>query len=86
MKHLIQHDPPHPGEILLEFYLEPLGLSVTDAAKKLQINRSRLFRIINGQARISTGDARKLSKVFTNTPLFWLNLQRSSGLWNTLQK
>jgi len=86
MKDLFQHEPPHPGEILLEFYLSPLGLDVTAAAKKLRINRSRLFRIISGKARISAGDARKLSKVFKNTPFLWMNMQRSNDLWNALQK
>lgn len=48
MRKFVQHDPPHPGEILADLYLEPLGLTVTEAAKKLLITRPNLSAIING--------------------------------------
>jgi addiction module HigA family antidote len=81
MKHIIQHSPPHPGEILLEFYLEPLELSVTDAATKLKITRPRLSDIINGKAGISPLMALKLSRAFNTTPYYWMNLQTNYDLW-----
>ena len=85
MKKFIQHDPPHPGEILLEFYFEPLKLSVTDAAEKLLISRPNLSAIVNGRAGISPTMAVKLSKAFNTTPHYWLNLQASYDLWQVLK-
>jgi addiction module HigA family antidote len=81
MEDFIQHNPPHPGEILLEFYLEPLGLSITQAAEKLLISRPRLSDIINGKAGISPAMALKLSRAFRNTPYLWMNMQTSYDLW-----
>jgi addiction module HigA family antidote len=81
MKNFIQHSPPHPGEILLEYYLQPLGLSVTEAAEKLLITRPRLSDIVNGKAGISPAMALKLSKAFNNTPYLWMNMQNSYDLW-----
>jgi addiction module HigA family antidote len=82
MKDFIQHNPPHPGEILLEYYLEPLGSSVTQAAEKLLISRPRLSDIINGKAGISPAMALKLSRAFNNTPYLWMNMQTSYDLWH----
>jgi len=82
MKDFIQHNPPHPGEILLEYYLEPLGLSITQAAEKLLISRPRLSDIINGKAGISPAMALKLSRAFNNTPYLWMNMQNSYDLWH----
>jgi addiction module HigA family antidote len=81
MKNFIQHHPPHPGEILAEFYLEPLNLTVTAAAEKLIISRPNLSAIINGKAGISPGMAVKLAKAFDTTPHYWLNLQANYDLW-----
>lgn len=81
MKEFIQHNPPHPGEVLYEFYFEPLRLSVTEAAEKLLIARPNLSSIINGKAGISPLMAVKLSRVFNTSPQFWLNLQANFDLW-----
>lgn len=86
MKKFIQHDPPHPGEILSELYLEPLNLTVTEAAKKLLITRPNLSAIINGKAGISALMAIKLAKAFRTTPHYWLNLQAAYDLWHALSK
>jgi antitoxin HigA-1 len=81
MKKLIQHEPPHPGEILYTLYFEPLGITVTDAASKLIISRPNLSSIINGKAGISPMMATKLAKAFNTTPNYWLNLQANYDLW-----
>ena len=81
MKQNIQYSPPHPGEILLEFYFEPLQLSVTDASGKLFISRPRLSDIVNGKAGISPQMALKLSRAFNTTPQYWMNLQMNYDLW-----
>ncbi len=79
-------DPPHPGEILREDYLEPLDLSVTAAAKGLGISRKGLSAILNGRTGISPAMAVKLSKAFGTTPELWLNLQSQYDLWHAQQE
>jgi antitoxin HigA-1 len=86
MKAFIQHSPPHPGEILQEFYFEPLGLTISEAAKKLLITRPNLSSIINGKAGLSPLMAVKLSKAFKTSPQFWMNIQASHDLWQVLHK
>lgn len=81
MKQLFQHDPIHPGSILLELYLEPLNLNITQASEKLLITRPNLSAIINGKAGISATMALKLAKAFKTTPQFWMNLQSNYDLW-----
>lgn len=86
MTRFIQHSPPHPGKILLELYLEPLKLNVTQAAEKLLITRPNMSAILNGKAGISPVMAVKLGKAFKTSPLYWLNMQASFDLWEVLQK
>src|SRR5687768_9442993 len=81
MKKFIQHEPVHPGAILWEFYLEPLKLNITGAAEKLLITRHKLSAIVNGKAGISAVMALKLSKAFSTTAQYWMNLQSNYGLW-----
>jgi addiction module HigA family antidote len=75
------HNPPHPGEILKELYLEPLGLTVTEAASGLQVTRKTLSQLINGRAGVSPEMALRLAKAFGTTPESWLNLQQQYNLW-----
>ncbi|MFZ1806052.1 MAG: HigA family addiction module antitoxin [Cyclobacteriaceae bacterium] len=84
MKKFIQHDPPHPGEILLEFYLDPLGLTVTEASDKLLITRPNLSTIVNKRAGISPLMALKLARAFKTTPHYWMNLQANYDLWHAM--
>ncbi|MCE2996045.1 MAG: HigA family addiction module antitoxin [Flammeovirgaceae bacterium] len=84
MNAFIQHSPPHAGEILQEYYLEPLGLSISGAAKKLLITRPNLSSIVNGKAGISPLMAVKLSKAFNTSPEYWMNLQASHDLWQVI--
>jgi len=81
MKQNIQHSPPHPGEILLEFYFEPLQISVSEASAKLLISRPKLSDIVNGKAGISPQMALKLSRAFNTSPQYWMNLQTNFELW-----
>ncbi len=85
MKKFTQHDPPHPGKILFEFYFEPLKLSLTKAAEKLFIARPNLSAILNGRAGISPQMAIKLAKAFSTTPHYWLSLQANYDLWQVLE-
>jgi len=78
--------PAHPGEILRKLYLEPLGLTVTDAAKALGVTRKALSELLNRKTGISTSMALRLSKAFGTTPELWLNLQQNFDLWRDRRK
>ena len=78
---LQMHNPPHPGEVIRELCLEPLGLSVTDAAEGLGVSRKTLSAILNGRAGISPEMALRLSMAFDTTPESWLNQQTQYDLW-----
>jgi addiction module HigA family antidote len=77
----MMHNPPHPGEILRADYLEPLGLSVTDAARALGITRKTLSAVLNERAGISSVMAHRLAKALDTTPELWVNLQIQYDLW-----
>jgi addiction module HigA family antidote len=74
-KKLAMHNPPHPGEILRELCLAPLGLSVTKAAEALGVSRKTLSAILNGRAGISPEMAVRLSIAFGTTAESWLRQQ-----------
>ena len=68
-------DPPHPGKVVRVSCLEPLGLSVTDAAKVLGVSRQALSNVVNCRARISGDMAVRLAKAFGSTTETWIRLQ-----------
>jgi addiction module HigA family antidote len=69
------HNPPHPGEILRGLCLEPLDLSVTEAAQALGVSRKTLSSILNGRSGISPEMAVRLSMAFNTTAESWLRQQ-----------
>lgn len=75
------HNPPHPGEVLRELCLRPLGVTVTDAAAALGVSRKTLSAIVNGRAGISADMAIRLSLAFDTSPESWLNQQLQYDLW-----
>ena len=78
---MLMHNPPHPGEVLRQLCLEPLGLSVTDAAKGLGVSRKTLSAILHGRAGISPEMAVRLSLAFGTSSESWLNQQIQYDLW-----
>ena len=80
------HNPPHPGEILKELCLEPLGLSVTAVAEALGVSRKTLSAILNHRAGISPEMAIRFSKAFGTSAESWLNQQVQYDLWIAEQK
>jgi len=76
------HNPPHPGEVLRELCLSPLGISVTTAATALGVSRKTLSAILNGRAGISPEMAIRLSLAFNTTAESWLNQQLHYDLWH----
>jgi len=76
------HNPPHPGEVLRELCLRPLGVTVTNAATALGVSRKTLSAILNGRSGISPEMAIRLSVAFNTTPESWLNQQVQYDLWH----
>jgi len=75
------HNPPHPGEIIRKLCLEPLGLTVTRAAKGLGLSRKTLSQLLNGKAGVSPEMAIRLGKAFGGSPESWLQQQSQYDLW-----
>jgi addiction module HigA family antidote len=67
--------PVHPGEILQEEFLIPLGLSQNWLAQHLNVNISRINEIVRGRRGITGNTALRLARAMNTTPEFWLNLQ-----------
>jgi addiction module HigA family antidote len=67
--------PPHPGEIIQEDYLVPLGMSVNHLAEGLGVGATRLNEIVRGKRGISADTALRLARYFGTSAEFWLNLQ-----------
>jgi addiction module HigA family antidote len=73
-------NPPHPGRSIRNACLEPLGLSVTEAAEILGVTRQTLNNVIHGKSGISPQMAIRLSKAFGSTPETWLRMQLAYDL------
>ena len=82
----MMHKPPHPGEVIRELCLEPLGITVTDAARALGVSRKTLSELLNGKAGISPEMALRLSISFDTTPESWLTQQMHYDLWQAQKK
>ena len=65
----------HPGEILLEEFLRPLGISANKLSKEIDIPQTRISQIVKGNRRITADTALRLSSYFGNSAKFWLGLQ-----------
>jgi len=72
--------PSHPGEVLKELYLVPLGMSAIALARELHVPRTRIERLVKGETGVSADTAMRLAKFFGTTPEYWLNLQRAWDL------
>ena len=80
------HNPPHPGRIVRQECLEPLGLSVTDAAKALHVSRVTLSELVNGKRGVSPEMAFRLSKAFGSSPEVWAGLQLDYDMAQAMKK
>ncbi len=79
-------NPPHPGEMIREDCLKPLGLSVTDAAKGLGVTRKALSDLLNGHSGVSPEMAIRLEKAGWTTAIHWLRMQLQYDLGKTRQR
>lgn len=79
------HNPPHPGEIIKEDCLVPLGLTVTAAAKGLGVSRQSLSELLNGRGGLSADMAIRLEKAGWSNAETWLGVQLAYDLWHARQ-
>jgi antitoxin HigA-1 len=81
------HNPPHPGEILADTVLrEDGGLTVTEFAKRLDVSRVALSRVVNGRAAVSAELAIRLAAALGGSAESWLRMQVSYDLWHAQKK
>ena len=75
----------HPGAVLREDVIVPLGLSVTEAAKRLRITRKTLSLLLNERAALSPQMAIRIAKATNTSPESWLSMQTKLDLWDAMQ-
>lgn len=80
------HNPAHPGEVLRDLYLKPLGVSITAAADALGVTRKHVSEIVNGHAPVSADMAVRLAGALGTEPEIWVNMQAQYDLWEATQK
>jgi len=78
--------PTHPGEMLLEEFLTPMGLTQKDLADGIFVPYQRVNELINGKRGVTPSTALRLARFFNMTPEFWLNLQLSWDLYHAARK
>lgn len=78
--------PVHPGEVLLEDVIKPLGLTVTEAAVRLGVTRKTLSALLNGKASLSPEMATRIARATNTSPESWLYTQAKLDLWNVAKK
>ncbi len=83
IKRPLKRPPVHPGEILREDVLPALGLSISEAARRLGVSRQQLHRILACTHPITTEMALRLGKFAGNGPALWLRMQQAYDLWYT---
>ena len=83
---MAMHNPPHPGEVIRELCINPLDLTVTEAAEGLGVSRKTLSALLNGRFGISSEMAIRLSKAFGGSAESWIIQQAQYDLWQALQR
>ena len=76
--------PTHPGEMLLEEFLKPLGLTQVQLAESIHVTFQRINQIVRGRRGITRDTALRLSALFDTTPEFWLNMQQTWDLYEAV--
>ena len=78
--------PTHPGEMLLEEFLTPMGLTQRDLADAIHVPYQRVNDLVNGRRGMTPSTALRLAKFFGNSPAFWMNLQLRWDLYFSQQE
>ena len=81
-----ERKPTHPGEVIREDVIKPLGLTVTEAAQKLGVTRKTLSALLNGKAALSPDMAIRIAKATNTTPESWLFMQAKLDLWHAAHR
>ncbi len=68
-------NPMHPGEVLKELYLDPLGMGAIAFARRLDVPRTRIERLVKGVTSMTPDTALRLARAFNTTPSYWMNMQ-----------
>jgi addiction module HigA family antidote len=76
--------PTPPGEVFLDEFLVPLGITQRDAAERLRMSYPRMNEVVNGKRAVTPDTALRLAKFTGTEPEFWLNLQQAVDLWDAL--
>ena len=79
-------NPPHPGRLLKEGYIDELKISIAETALKLGVSRKTIYDIINCKAAVTPAMALRIAKAFNSDAQFWLDLQLQYDLWQAKQK
>ena len=83
---MVMYNPPHPGEVVRQLCIEPLSLSITEAAKGLGVSRTALSELLNGRRGISPEMAIRLSVAFVGSAESWITQQAQYDLWKAMQR
>ena len=82
---MTERKPTHPGEVLLEDVIKPLGLTITDTARALGVTRKTLSEFVNQKSGLSSGMALRIAKATDTSPESWVNMQSKLDLWYARQ-
>ncbi len=85
MKMPTNRPPIHPGEILLEEFMKPYGMTQTEIARRIGVSRKHISEVVNGRKGISTDMALRLSRLFGTSPELWLNGQLAWDVWHAMR-
>ena len=83
---MAERKPTHPGEVLLEDVIKPLGLTITEAAARLGVTRKALSELVNLRSGMSPDMAVRIAKATATSPESWLNMQTKLDLWHALRR
>ena len=81
----MRRPPTHPGEVLLEEFLVPLGLTQAEAARRMGVSTNRLNELVRAKRGVTAETALRLAQLLGTSPEFWLNLQMTFDLWHALR-
>ena len=81
---MTKRKPATIGEILVQEFMEPMGLTQTALAKAMGVQRKHVNELCNGRRAVTAPTALILARVFGNSPDFWLNVQRRSDIWDAM--
>lgn len=81
----MKRSPTRPGEVLVEEFLAPLGMSQAEAARRTGMSANRLNELVRGKRGVTADTAIRLARVLGTSPEFWLNLQMTFDLWQAHQ-